>query len=93
MEVKRGQNIIDAVIIATGRSEAAVEVAIANEVSLTDDVGEIEIGDVDENKSNKTMLTMTKSEPATGVSEADEAAAPYRGIGFWAIEEDFVIDN
>lgn len=91
MEVKAGQNIIDAVIIATGMADAAIEVAISNGVSLTDDVEEIETGDADVNKANKTMLAMAKSEPATGVSEADEAAAPYRGIGFWAIEEDFEV--
>jgi len=91
MEVKAGQNIIDAVITATGAADAAISVAISNGVSLTDDVEAIEIGEVDVNKSNKTMLAMTKSEPATRVSDADEAAAPYRGVGFWAIEEDFII--
>ena len=92
MEIREGQSIIDAAIIATGRAEAAIEMAIATGVSVTDDVDAIETAETETDLAVKSALDMAHAEPATAVSAADEEAAPYRGVGFWAIGNDFEIE-
>lgn len=94
--VRQGQNLLDIALQSTGNADTALDIAIANGLCLSDDltVGQlIDIADtiaVNENVRN-TYHTQTIY-PATGITAANTADAPFEGIEFWAIEYDFIIN-
>lgn len=94
--VRQGQNLLDIALQSTGNADTALDIALANGLCLSDDltVGQpIDIADtlaVNENVRN-TYRTQTIY-PATGITIANTADAPFEGIEFWAIEYDFIIN-
>ncbi len=94
--VRQGQNLLDIALQSTGNADTALDIALANGLCLSDDltVGQpIDIADtlaVNENVRN-TYRTQTIY-PATGITTANTADAPFEGIEFWAIEYDFIIN-
>ncbi len=94
--VRQGQNLLDIALQSTGNAETALDIALANGLCLSDDltVGlPIDIAGtlaVNENVRN-TYRTQTIY-PATGITAANTADAPFEGIEFWAIEYDFIIN-
>lgn len=94
--VRQGQNLLDLALQATGDADTALDIALTNGLCLSDDltVGQpIDIADtlaVNENVRN-TYRTQTIY-PATGITTANTADAPFEGIEFWAIEYDFIIN-
>lgn len=94
--VRQGQNLLDIALQSTGNAETALDIALANGLCLSDDLTiglPIDIAGtlaVNENVRN-TYRTQTIY-PATGITAADSAAAPFEGIEFWAIEYDFIIN-
>lgn len=94
--VRQGQNLLDIALQTTGDAETALDIALANGLCLSDDltVGlPIYIAGtlaVNENVRN-TYRTQTIY-PATGITAANTADAPFEGIEFWAIEYDFIIN-
>ena len=93
--VRQGQNLLDIALQSTGNADTALDIALANGLCLSDDltVGQpIDIADtlaVNENVRN-TYRTQTIY-PATGITTANTADAPFEGIEFWAIEYDFIV--
>ena len=89
--VRQGQNLLDIALQTTGDAETA----LSNGLCLSDDltVGQrIDIDDtlvINENIRN-TYRTQTIY-PATGITAANTADAPFEGIEFWAIEYNFII--
>lgn len=94
--VRQGQNLLDIALQSTGNADTALDIALANGLCLSDDltVGQpIDIADtlaVNENVRN-TYRTQTIY-PATGITAANTADAPFEGIEFWAVEYDFIIN-
>lgn len=94
--VRHGQNLLDIALQTTGDAETALDIALSNGLCLSDDltVGQrIDIDDtlvINENIRN-TYRTQTIY-PATGITTANTADAPFEGIEFWAIEYDFIIN-
>ena len=94
--VRQGQNLLDIALQSTGNADTALDIALANGLCLSDDltVGQpIDIADtlaVNENVRN-TYRKQTIY-PATGITTANTADAPFEGIEFWAIEYDFIIN-
>ncbi len=86
-EVQQGQSFLDKVIQLTGSVESAFDVAIFNNMSITD---KRQIGDVvkAEKVTNKRVANFFKNiQPAT----ASNIELNNKGIGYWSIGENFII--
>lgn len=91
---KDRQCLLDLALIATGSVEGAVDIAVANGISLTSELdagtelsipGRVLDARVVEKYGNENVL------PATEISAAERAACPYGGIGYMGIEVDFKV--
>lgn len=101
--VKQGQTFLDKVTQLTGSYENALEMAFLNKMSVTDDdsqnersiqkkqfgIGtEIQVSGI----TNKRVVSFfnKKNEPATAIENSINGIEP-TGIGFMAIEDNFII--
>ena len=95
MKVQQGQNIIDMALMSCGRFEAAFDIAVANNLAITDDLsvgqeltiaGETNAKSVQYYKANRLL-------PATGITtdEVSVMADGGIGIGAWTIGSSFVV--
>ncbi|MDD2635608.1 MAG: hypothetical protein PHW82_08945 [Bacteroidales bacterium] len=88
MKVKIGQNILDVAAQETGSVENAFDIAMANDLVLTDDLNtdlEITIPTLANNKKIRDVFQRKNISPASSDSES------LAGIGYWGIEVDFEI--
>lgn len=94
--VRQGQNLLDLALQATGDADTALDIALANGLCLSDDltVGQtVEVSDTLTGNENIRQLYVARAiRPATGITTANTADAPFEGIEFWAIEYDFIIN-
>jgi len=94
MIVKEKQSIFDIALIGCGSAESAFALALANDISITDDLtaGEdLQLTDV-VNKSIVDYYTQKGIVPATALTaENITDTIQGEGIEFWAIEYDFII--
>jgi hypothetical protein len=85
------QNLLDLAIQQYGTAEAAFELALANDISLTDDLvagQELLFKPVEaSNKAIADYYANRQLKPATGLSIEDTAG----GIEFMGIEIDFIV--
>lgn len=91
--VLHNQSLFDIALQHTGSLENAFALALANGLSLTDDlaVGNWLMADSQELKVNKDILnyyTAKNIQPATAITAAVERP---RGISYWAIGIDFIV--
>lgn len=94
--VRQGQNLLDIALQSTGNADTALDIALANGLCLSDDltVGQ-PIDIVDTLAVNENVRNIYRTQtiyPATGITTANTADAPFEGIEFWAIEYDFIIN-
>ncbi len=95
VKIVEGQSLFDIAIQRLGSAEAALEVAILNGLSLTDELttGEtLQLPGV----INKAMAGYFKGKniiPTTGAVAGDDESGELikEGIGYWAISVDFVV--
>ncbi|MDY3979018.1 MAG: hypothetical protein SOZ00_03260 [Tidjanibacter sp.] len=94
-EAQDRQSIIDIALQTSGDVSAALDLAIANDLNITDDLvlgatlSTVEVvnrGVV--NRYNEKGIT-----PATDISEEDSNNAPFGGIGYMGIELDFMVSE
>lgn len=84
----------DIAIQECGELEAVLAFSFMNDIPVTADLtgGQVLEYDVKEiNKKVVQTLTAYGIKPACGLSAQDFINAPYKGIGFMAIERDFIV--
>ena len=91
--VLHNQSFLDLAIQHTGTAENAFALALANGLSLTDDlaVGNWLMADSQELNANKDILnyyTAKNIQPATAITATVEQP---QGISYWAIGIDFIV--
>lgn len=100
IEVKERQTLLDIALATAGTVEAAIEIAEANGLSLTDELGdgrELEVPDRVAPGGNTADARVVRRygaqgvEPATEASAEERAACAYGGIGFMGVEIDFEV--
>ncbi|WP_407512763.1 hypothetical protein [Elizabethkingia miricola] len=90
--VLHNQSLLDIAIQATGKAENAIFIAIANKISITDDLEpgtELLIPEVSEDLDVKNYYRAKNVHPATAMKTAGINYP--EGINYWEIENDFQI--
>ena len=90
------QSFLDLAIQHTGAVENTFAIAVANGLSLTDDLesGEalnLEPTTINQNKDILSYYQSKKLQPATGVSHTGSSSLQLQGIGYWVISNDFKV--
>lgn len=87
-------SLFDLAILAGGCIECVFDIAVANSMSITDDVIIGQDYDVSElNQTDAEVLRLLNNDsvrPATAIGVRDMTACPYGGIGFMGIGIDFI---
>lgn len=87
------QSLLDVAIQTSGGVEAAVEMSVKNDLSITDTLPDgvpiDTVAPVDKNVLARYEARDVR--PATDLSAEDLATAPYGGIGYMGIEVDFIV--
>jgi len=89
------QSIIDIALQTSGDVSAALDLAIANDLNITDDLvlgSTLSTVDV-VNRGVVNRYNEKKTTPATDISEEDSNNAPFGGIGYMGIELDFMVSE
>lgn len=89
------QSLLDLAVQHTGSVENAFVLALQNGKSLTDDLVAGEQLSLENPKNSKDILSYYQSkklQPATGVSHTGDSSLQLQGIGFWAIQSEFIIN-
>lgn len=92
--IEPGQSLLDIAIQHSGSIEAALAIAAANDLSVTDSAaaGNMVTVDLVMNKSVVNQLAVLEIKPATGITAIETASTiSDEGIEFWAIEIDFIV--
>ena len=93
ISVKDRQTLLDIALQTSGSVEAVVELALANGLSITDELADgnelATAGVAEEAVVNRYEINGIF--PATEASDEERSAMAYEGIGFMAIENDFVV--
>lgn len=94
-KVTSRQSLFDVAVQHCGTMEAAFELALLNDVSMSADllVGEAVILPTPADSSTVTTFTVNRYMPATGCTQAEILAIlnQSEGIEFWGIEYDFIV--
>ena len=94
--VLHNQSFLDLALQYTGAGENAFALALANGLSLTDDLAAGESLQLTAHgiQLNKEILNYYQAkgiQPATAISGKQEAGSQMQGIGYWAISTEFII--
>jgi len=87
IQIDNGQTLIDAAVQHLGDASQAVEAALDNDVSLTDDISQAVVADADVS-AQKTVEQMNK---AYNIPASDDGIQPGEGLGYWALGTTFKI--
>ena len=90
--VLHNQSLLDIAIQATGKAENAIFIAIANNISITDDLepgSELIIPEVSEDLDVKSYYRAKNVHPATAIRDKDINYP--EGINYWEIEKNFKV--
>jgi hypothetical protein len=94
MEVKvlNGQSLFDIAIQAAGSIEAVFDIALANGISITDELqpGTVLVIPAVLNRRIADYYRVNDIHPATEIS-ANDATLLHDGVEFWFLEYDFII--
>ncbi len=93
--ILHNQSLLDLAIQHTGAVENTFAIAVANGLSLTDDLesGEalnLEPTTINQNKDILSYYQSKKLQPATAVTQLPEIER-LEGIGYWIIQTDFKV--
>ena len=88
--------MLDLAMAYGGSMETAMALAAANNLSVTERLADGQVLIVPEplaggDPRTVELYRVQKVEPATEASEDDMAACPYGGIGYMAVEIDFIV--
>ena len=94
--ILHNQSLLDLAVQHTGTAENAFALAVANGLSLTDDLkaGDWLITNRQGLKANKDILNYyqaKKLQPATAISQELSTNNQLQGIDYWAIQMDFIV--
>lgn len=92
ISVKSRQSVFDVAIQACGSVEGAIELAMLNGWSLTEELeaGAVVMVGKEINSKVKRFYDYNEICPATSISTADVIRED--GIEYWAIENDFIVN-
>jgi len=91
MKVCKGQSLFDVACICLGAAEAAIQIALLNGISVTDDlvVGqELKLPDV-VNRDIVSYYANNGLNPATGITDTE--VERLGGLGYMALGIDFIV--
>lgn len=96
IRVKERQTLLDIALMTAGTVAAAIEIAEANGLSLTDELSDGQELEIPEPTSEREARTVRRYgaqgiDPATEASADDLASCAWGGIGFMGIEIDFEV--
>ena len=93
-KVLQGQSLLDIAVRDTGRADNAPDIASANGLPPDGDLkpGTLGLPEVEDADPRTVSLYARRGlQPATALTAADIATAPYGGIEYMGIEIDFVV--
>ena len=90
------QSLLDVALQHSGSLEAAFEIAMLNELSLTDDLAagkQLSLPDDPDNSDVANYYAVNDLHPASAITQAEimDALGQGEGIEFWGIEFDFIV--
>lgn len=90
------QSLLDIALQHFGSMEAAFEIALLNELSLTDDLAagtQVVLPENDGNKEVENYYAVNDLRPASAITQAEinDTLNIGEGVEFWAIEYDFEV--
>ncbi len=90
------QSLLDIALQHSGSMEAAFEIALLNELSLTDDLAagtQVVLPENDGNKEVENYYAVNDLRPASAITQAEinDTLNIGEGVEFWAIEYDFEV--
>jgi hypothetical protein len=89
IKVGQGQNLFDVALQYCGAAEAIVEIAILNEIGVTDDINMLNLKVPDYfNRKNAEYFSNNNFIPATNCSNE---SLTNTGIDYMEIENDFIV--
>src|SRR5665213_883962 len=94
VKILLGQTISDIAVQELGAAERSMEVADLNGLSLSDDLTSINTLLVPDYDTSKVNIVNLFSDPANAPASNDvsgNTAAELEGIGYWYLENDFVV--
>jgi len=89
MDVLNGQNFFDVAVLASGTISNIFDIALLNDMSITDDISSnsILLPDLENtNKSVKEYYNIKKIKPAT-------SRGIRQGIGYWSVGLNFIVSG
>ncbi len=90
-KAQQGQSFLDMVVQLTGNIDNALDMALKNNVSITDNIA-IGAEFTAVSTTNKSVVEyMENNNPATAINTEDSTLTIYEGISFWAIDNDFIV--
>lgn len=93
--VLHNQSLLDVSLQHTGKVENAFDIAVANGISITDDLivgGGLNVShDTTKNNDILNYYTAKNIQPATAITQKFEMDMTMEGIDYWAIQYDFVV--
>ncbi|MDB4157980.1 hypothetical protein N9609_00665 [bacterium] len=90
--VKQGQSFLDKTTQLTGSFENALEIAVLNGLSITDDVVIGLVVEPSEVTNKRVVASYNEfNEPATNISQSEIEALETIGIGIMVIEDTFIV--
>lgn len=92
--VKDRQSLPDIAVTAAGSMEALMALAVANDISVSDDLADgQELREVAvEDRNVVQSFSVSGEEPATAI-EVTEGGIVYDGIGWMTVEVDFIVHS
>ena len=90
------QSLLDIALQHSGSMETAFEIALLNELSLTDDLAagtQVVLPENDGNKEVENYYAVNDLRPASAITQAEinDTLNIGEGVEFWAIEYDFEV--
>ncbi|UDQ54985.1 hypothetical protein LJF28_04785 [Chryseobacterium indologenes] len=92
--VLHNQSILDIAVQYTGKAENAFDIAMINGISVSDSLVSGQIIEIPETNIDNDMVSFLKRKnvkPATAVNTNLIEIRPLAGIGYWEIENEFII--
>lgn len=91
--ILEGQTVTDIAVQELGDAERSMEIAVMNNISITDDLiagSFINVPDYDASKQNYVQLFANSANKPASADSSDENGL-LTGIGYWYLENDFII--
>lgn len=88
------QSLPDLAIQEFGFLEPILAMSVKNDMPVTSDLSVGQVIEYDVGSTDRKIVEYLKArnaKPATAISRADAANAPFKGIGYMAIERDFIV--